>query len=213
MKPPPVVRPTLVELENMSDDDVAALGMGPAYRLIKKEWADVSSGISDTIYDTNDFNPSEVWQRTFGDLLYIRAGRLFGAEVKTERKYTGNLFAETYSNAMPTQYERRGWLVTLTGAMSYINVFLDRMAVFYMKLPDLRKWLIDDERLRDFEMRLVRKSANGCQKNQTIGHLVPYEQLMVPPVSARCIQLVGDVWRDVPVEQLVNVRKHGFGFG
>lgn len=137
------------------------------------EWQRDNTGI----INTNDAASSEIWQRTIGDFVlhHAKLGQFVGVEVKTEKQWTGNFYAETYSNAWPTKYERWGWLATLQADI-LVNVFLDRQIAAVMRLPRLREWCIDQDNARKYTL----KPPHRSQRNLTLGHIIPFKDLVAP---------------------------------
>lgn len=146
-------------------------------RPLLMDWCDTHEGF----IDTNLFATPEVPQRLLGDFLILskRTNVWVGVEVKTERTWTGNFYAETYSNAQPGEHERKGWLVTLR-ADWVVNVFLDVAVAVVMPLPQLRVWCIDQKNAFRYPVR----NPHQEQRNLTQGHLVPYAELV--QVGAVC---------------------------
>lgn len=115
-------------------------------------------------------------QQEIGDVLMNREGSLYSAEVKIEQHFTGNLFLETFSNAMPERL-KPGWLFTNQADLLLYH-FLDRpRSLFVASLPRLKGWAFR------------RRGRNGCvgslcafeekqqtkydQLNVTVGRIVP----------------------------------------
>lgn len=97
------------------------------------------------IIDTRFCRQRELMQRTFGDLITMKDdGEVCSVELKTERRHTGNLFLESWSNLTRIAgYRRDGWLYTLQADV-YINIFLDVEVAYVMPLPELRRWAVED---------------------------------------------------------------------
>lgn len=167
----------------MTTDDIESQGKALVGPLLAS-WS--RNGI---VIDTNHARSPVVWQRTFGDYLILcPSGGLTSVEVKTERVFTGNLFIETYSNRSGDHLERRGWLDTLQ-ADAIVYVFLDARAAFSLPFGRLRKWCIADGNLwrRGYREKLVHRSENGSQRNQTLGYPVPLAHLL--DAGLKCFRL------------------------
>lgn len=135
-------------------------------------WKKPGTAIGDTKKALNRV----VWQRTIGDLfLTNRKDQFLGIEVKTEYRYTGNLFIETWSNYAPGQWQRSGWIFTLCADWIFF-VFLERHLTFLANLPRLKKWCLDEGNLYRFSERMPQRE----QTNRTIGCPVPLAVLWEP---------------------------------
>jgi hypothetical protein len=112
-------------------------------------------------------------QTTCGDALVATSaeGAFVTIELKTERRSTGNLFIETWSNK-----SRRtlGWLWTLQSDL-LCCYFLDIDRMYFVDFPALRTWLKQRDpttgRLNGLRFKEVKASAR--QLNDTWGRLVP----------------------------------------
>ena len=109
-------------------------------------------------------------QLRFGDLCYNSkaSGALFFVECKAERKHTGNLFIETWSN-----YPKRPgwWEHSDADLLAYF--FRDRETLYVIDFPALKGWLTD-ERLEGYREKPQKKHA---QRNDSRGRLVPVEDI------------------------------------
>jgi len=113
-------------------------------------------------------------QATVGDAIVNTDERTFWTvEVKTEQRYTGNLFIETWSN----RDFKRGWLFSLRADL-LLYYFLDRDELYILPLPRLQAWASDGdiESARLMQFRLVAQKARK-QLNETCGHIVPLSVL------------------------------------
>lgn len=149
------------------------------------------------VIDTSRFRQAEVAQRTWGDyLLTLRTGEVVSVEVKTEAKWTGNLFLESWSNRTAEgKYRRDGWLLTLHADV-LLYLFLDAGAAVTLRVPDLRKWALDDGNLYRYKETAVKRSLEGEQLNMTVGFLVPVADLVAAVGAVRYRRRDG-VWRQV----------------
>lgn len=152
-------------------------------------------------------------QKTCGDFLVVgpgETGRLrvrCAVEVKSERKFTGNLFIENFSDF---RLDRRneGWLFSLkTDELWYY--FKDAGVVLRLDFQALRRWLIDapNPARRQFTARIwtYRVLAQQAyeQANNTHGVLVPIADLPATVLlEQRCIDTEANaVWRAAQEEK------------
>jgi hypothetical protein len=141
---------------------------------------------------------SKELQALAGDVLFNRIdpdtgnGRLVCVEVKGERKWTGNLFLEVWSNRSydPAHPLRPGWLISsqadlllygfLTGARLPGEPWYDTCPFYAMSLPRLQTWAFGcgetPGRIWHPDFREVTQRAY-CQKNETVGRIVPISVL------------------------------------
>lgn len=114
-------------------------------------------------------------QRTLGDML-IQSSRnreLVCVEVKTERRWTGNIFLETWSNLSGEEGRLKpGWLCTLDSDWIAF-LFLDTGALYLCDFGELKEWALP-ERVFAYPEREQRQHA---QLNRTVGHIVPIADL------------------------------------
>ena len=139
--------------------------------------------------DTNRAKNSELLQRTIGDYLVPCVdGKLESYDVKTEREYTGNLFVETWSNRAAGVWEKLGWIYTLRSDY-LMAIYLDVKAAFVIPYGPLYEWCITSGNLYvgNYRERLVHRSANGQQRNQTIGYPVPFSHI-VDKLRIQCLR-------------------------
>lgn len=108
---------------------------------------------------------SRAFQSKYGDvLLNAKTGELLACELKAEKRKTGNLFLEEWSNK---KWCTPGWMNTLQ---------CDRLLYHFIDADEL--YIIDFERLRVFfnekknTFRLVEQRKYD-QLNQTCGRLAP----------------------------------------
>jgi hypothetical protein len=146
------------------------------------------------LWDTNSARQTALWQRFMGDYAGKTLGRdeLVGIEVKTEQRYTGNLFVESWSNK--SHYRTRdGWIFTLNADV-LVMVYLDVRAAMVMRLDKLKHWCLEEGNLYRFPEKLVHRSADGEQKNQTVGYPIPFVAIL-EPVGITCYRMNGgDTW-------------------
>jgi hypothetical protein len=89
-------------------------------------------------------------------------------EIKTEEKFTGNLFMETYSNY---HTKRLGWLYTCEANILWY-MFEDNGIMISMNFQKVKAWLLYDNHIKDFPEVRQQKYK---QDNLTVGRLVPTE--------------------------------------
>lgn len=127
-----------------------------------------------------------VLQETIGDVMlnHRKTGRLVSVEVKAERKFTGNLFLEAWSNLNANDegsWEARGsnpgWLLKLHPTLLFYY-FLDVDRLFIFRAHRLFRWAfcqpsksgaVAATRIHDFR-RVVQQRYE--QRNDTHGHIV-----------------------------------------
>lgn len=130
---------------------------------------------------------AKVLQETLGDLIFTgkQDWRLHTVEIKTERRHTGNLFLETWSNRnldnIDSHIERGsnpGWLLKLRADI-LLYYFIDSDTGYALDLLALKRWAFGcgekQGRIYDFpELR----QGKCQQKNDTHGRIVPVSVLM-----------------------------------
>ena len=126
------------------------------------------------------------FQRSFGDLLIATGpGAVASVEIKVQRRWTGNLFLEVWSNRnlddRGSHIERGstpGWLVTCRADVVGFH-FLDADTVLFLPLFRLQQWAfgVGDQpgRIYAFPERTQRRYA---QRNDTWGRIVPVDVLV-----------------------------------
>ena len=113
-------------------------------------------------------------QKTFGDIVMYRddleTRTMETVEVKVERRTkTGSFFAETWSNNLINP----GWVVK-SEAVYLAYVFLEPEPVVYlMRMHDFKAWV----RFNEWRLKRSEPKTNGNQKNQTVGVLVPINEI------------------------------------
>ena len=122
----------------------------------------------------NDLIPitDKLLQQTLGDFL-ITSKKIGVAtlEVKTERRITGNLFVETFSNR---EWSTLGWLYTSKAELLW-TYWLDRDHLTCVSLPSLREWLLNKEAPQIANYREIQ--VRQVQSNDTWGIAVPLDHL------------------------------------
>lgn len=121
-------------------------------------------------------------------LLAANDGETVSVEIKTERKHTGNLFLETWSNrnldSRDNYYRcepKPGWFVTLR-ASQLLYYFLDTDTLYCIDMFALKRWAFgwlpaDGVERQANIYRFPLRKAKCDQLNQTYGYLVPVEVL------------------------------------
>ena len=142
------------------------------------------------------------FQQRFGDLLIATGpGAAASVEVKVQRRWTGNLFLEVWSNKnlddRASHVERGstpGWLVTCRADVIGFH-FLDADTVLFLPLFRLQQWAFGardhSARVFDFPERRQRRYA---QRNDTWGRLVPADVLAREVGMKRASVAQGDLW-------------------
>lgn len=111
-------------------------------------------------------------QKSVGDVLYnSNDATVHSVEIKAERRWTGNVFLERWSNR---ERFTPGWLETLNCDLLLCH-YLDQDRLLALNFPNLRKWLYHCERWK-------KPTANAypqvdqrtyVQHNDTWGYIVP----------------------------------------
>lgn len=174
----------------MNTGEVERRGIELAMQVI--EWQ-VAPG--SPVIDTNDARSNVHLQRTIGDFLILHelTNQWHAIDVKTEVKYTGNLFVESWSNKTANRHSRDGWIFTL-GSDWLFMVYLDVRAVFIVDLRKLKNWCVIEGRMLDFREATVHRYIDGEQMNRTTGHLVPWS-VLAETVGFKCYQQQDGNWQ------------------
>jgi len=146
------------------------------------------------------------FQRTFGDLLIATGpGGVASVEIKVQRRWTGNLFLETWSNRnlgdRGSHVERGstpGWMITCRADVVGFH-FLDADTVLFLPLFRLQQWAFGAGeqlgRIYDFPERCQRRYV---QPNDSWGRIVPVD-VLAREVGAKRVSLrQGDLWDQLP---------------
>ena len=116
---------------------------------------------------TDKGNISAFLQKTIGDIAFnCKNQMVWGIEVKTERKSTGNFFLELWSNR---SRQTQGWMHTLTTDFLWYY-FLDSKILHSIYFKKLQEWAFVNGRIERFPLR---KQNSYRQLNDTWGALVP----------------------------------------
>lgn len=168
----------------MSAFDVA-MAVEAQSRAILLPWLEESSGGRYVL--THKGQLARVFQERYGDLLFnAKDGRLWTVELKAERKHTGNLFLETWSNRNlhnPASHAERGsnvgWLYKLQADVLLYH-FLDTDTLYILSVFKLKRWAFvptpqcPQGQIFTFPEHQQQKYT---QFNDTHGRLVPVEAL------------------------------------
>lgn len=162
--------------DGMTQQQVEALGAEWAASLLTR-WLAKGAVLTDTRTCAN----REFMQRLVGDFIAtLSDGVTRTVEVKTERRHTGNLFIETWSNrTVETEMRRDGWVFTLH-ADWLVYVFLDCEIAYLMPLLKLKEWCLIEGNAYLYPEKTVHLSLDGKQRNTTIGHPVPIAAMRAP---------------------------------
>jgi hypothetical protein len=142
-------------------------------------------------YVRADCGPLAEYLQQFGDTFLQTADReLISVEEKAERRHTGNLFLETWSNRTNElrsyiyKGDNPGWLFK-SRAMLLAYVFLDRQLLCVGPMRQIKKFMLQprfDDRGRQHPPRIwefpEREQRECDQLNHTFGHLVPISYLV-----------------------------------
>lgn len=134
------------------------------------------SGHADRGHYTTTFKGklAREFQRRAGDVLFNQEGAIVTCECKTERKYTGRLFIEVWSNRSRLT---RGWLDHLQ-CDYLLYLFLDNRHLYPMRFDRLKSWCFGTEGPERLCKYPIVKQAKYEQLNDTWGRLVPIECLI-----------------------------------
>lgn len=113
-------------------------------------------------------------QKVYGDAIMVKNGVCRFVEFKIEKKYTGKLFAEEWSNFDINP----GWLRTCKA--NYIWYYFLDADLLYITTPDYFRKLVEGE--HNFEMKKQKKHK---QLNDARGYCIPVENFGRP---YKCIQ-------------------------
>ncbi len=128
---------------------------------------------------------ARTFQRSFGDLLIATGpGGVASIEIKVQRRWTGRLFLEVWSNknldSQASHVERGstpGWLITCRADVVGFH-FLDADTALFLPLFRLQQWAFgtgdQGGRIYDFPERRQRRYV---QRNDSWGRIVPVEVL------------------------------------
>lgn len=149
----------------------------------------------DRVIHTGRARQPALLQRLIGDhIVPMRDGTVSTVEVKTERRHTGNLFLETWSNRTPDgEFRRDGWLFTLR-ADTVLFFFLDADVCYATPLNRLRDWAFIDGNMYRYPERAAGMSVRGEQKNNTVGHPVPVDDMRAAVGIVELRRTKGGIW-------------------
>jgi hypothetical protein len=128
---------------------------------------------------------ARAYQQQCGDiLLNDKEGKLFAVELKAERRHTGNLFLETWSNrnldcisSHTSLGSNPGWMVHLRASLLFYH-FLDRDALYILPFFKLKQWAFgSDGKPGNIYRFPERPQGKYEQLNDTHGRLVPLVEL------------------------------------
>ena len=129
-------------------------------------------------------------QLTAGDLVLNSAhtGETLTIECKTERRWTENLFLETWSNRPRL---RRGWLDHLRDCSTLAYFFLDVEILYICDFEALRNWAFKlHPREKGFYEYPERRQGVYTQMNETWGRVVKIDDLFgMPAIKLRAFDL------------------------
>lgn len=184
-----------MDVSNLTQCDVERVGVAWALDLLAL-WLRPGA----QVLDTRQARQRERWQRTIGDYVVpLCDGTVAGVEVKTERRHTGNVFIETWSNrTRDTERRRDGWIRTLQ-ADAIVFLFLDEECAYVAPFLPLQDWCLYEGRVYDYPEKVVRMSRDGEQPNVTIGHPAPVSVLLAARLITAYRRAPDGTWRaDAP---------------
>jgi hypothetical protein len=109
-------------------------------------------------------------QKLCGDAILRSAGDAKTVELKAERKWTGNLFLESWSNFG----FRPGWLIT-SQAELLLYYFTEAKRLYCCEMKALRDWAFQDGHILSYAER---SQQTYDQRNHTRGWLVKIDDLV-----------------------------------
>lgn len=108
-------------------------------------------------------------QKTIGDFLIASQAGSYSLELKVERKFTGNLFIESWSNR---EWGNPGWLFT-SKANRIAFYFLDQDILITVDLHSLRSWLLN--KANPAIDKFTEVAIKADQRNDTRGYVIPIQ--------------------------------------
>ena len=119
---------------------------------------------------------ARTFQKAFGDLLVATGqGNVVSVEVKAQRRWTGNLFLEVWSNKnlddRASHTERGstpGWLITCRADVVGFH-FLDLDAVYFLPLFRLQQWAFGTGETKAAFTTSARSTSAGSLSRTTAG--------------------------------------------
>lgn len=149
----------------------------------------------DRVIHTGRAKQSAYLQRLIGDhIVPTPDGAVSTVEVKTERRHTGNLFLETWSNRTEDgEFRRDGWVFTLR-ADTILFFFLDVEVCYCVPLNRLREWAFIEGNMYRHPERAAGMSVRGEQRNNTVGHPVPVDAMRAAVGITELRRTKGGVW-------------------
>lgn len=119
----------------------------------------------------------------FGDVKYKMFGKEWFVEVKTETRWTGNLFLEEWSN----EHVNLGWM-NKSNADTLIYYFSDKKVAYLINFHILKKWYATCKKGLQYKTQF-----KNYQMNKTTGYLMP-----IPLAKQVCgydeYELTNGVW-------------------
>src|SRR5262245_52399532 len=83
----------------------------------------------------------EFLQKVWGDFVATRKDRRYSIELKAERRHTGNLFLELWSNKSRWT---PGWMYTCRADFLFYY-FLDKRVLYILDMRKLKAWLFGQD--------------------------------------------------------------------
>lgn len=111
-------------------------------------------------------------QCSVGDALaHTKEGPISGIEFKTEVRWTGNLFLETWSNK---HWDTPGWLRTLDADLLFY-LFTEKKVLYSVRFQDLKAWAYPNgsDESEAFRSYAEKRQSKRDQPNDTWGRCVP----------------------------------------
>ena len=123
-------------------------------------------------------------QQVTGDAIFNADDRMWSVEIKAEKKHTGNLFLETWSNrnledrnSHASRGMNPGWMCKIRADLLWYY-FLDVDKLYIFDFFKLKRWAYGcgDKKPRLFDFPEKRQEAYD-QLNDTLGRVVPIDTL------------------------------------
>lgn len=108
-------------------------------------------------------------QKIVGDFVVVQEGRKYGVELKGEKKFTGNVYLETWSNRPEFTF---GWLWT-SRAKYLMYYFADKRTLYVFDFPALQRWAVEGAVYQYPE----KPQSKYDQLNYTYGRVVPIAEI------------------------------------
>ena len=139
----------------------------------------------------------EDWQKNYGDFVAVKEDVAKRVDLKAEERWTGNIFAETWSNRT-YNFANPGWMHHLKADQIWY-FFFDTRKLIFIEFKEFKEWF--DKQEYNYTDEYGNKSIKPNswmfkekvqdkhkQKNITVGRIVPI-QFLINNKFAKEIQL------------------------